>query len=670
MGFLRPVPMVKVGLLGLLEDRERAIALLHDLKALQIEPLRKEAAALLPAASGDAASQAVAEALLRFRTLKAALPPSPDPAGPRLFRDRAEILEAARRVTVDDELLGLAREEDRLASERKEVAGVRDLLRAHAYYTDPLRLLNAGALRAYFGEASAEAFERLRGEVGRIGEAVFLPGPSGDPVRFLLAVPRPAAEAVGRIAQTAGIRLVAAPELDGPIATEGPRLDRRLEAIDRRRAEIRDRLREISREEYGTIAALEEALSIENRQTESLSRTGAGARSFALEGWIPRRDRPRLEAALRATFGDRVLLEEIPTAEDPPTLMDNPPGIRWFEFFIRFYALPQATDFDPTWIFAVAFPIFFGFMLGDVGYGLIILGICLWMIAGFPGRQHLPRSLRGFLTMIMGPNGMQMLARTLLPGCAIAIGLGVVYNDWFGFHLPFYTGLFDPVTQVGTLLVVAGYIGLVMVSAGFFLGGLKAYFHHHPRHILTSAGGIAFAWGIAELGLLVLHRSFSATSAPGGATIGLAIGGLLLILAGEGGQGLMALSEIVSHILSYTRLVGILLASVILAVVVNSIAVAKIDAVGEPLGWRILFLALGVVILLGGQTFNLVLGVFEPGIQGARLIFVEHFSKFYEGNGRPFAPFGSVRVRTRAPGPPPAAAAGGSPPPTGAAPLR
>ncbi|HKV90270.1 MAG TPA: hypothetical protein VJQ43_03630, partial [Thermoplasmata archaeon] len=52
------------------------------------------------------------------------------------------------------------------------------------------------------------------------------------------------------------------------------------------------------------------------------------------------------------------------------------------------------------------------------------------------------------------------------------------------------------------------------------------------------------------------------------------------------------------------------------------------------------------LVLIAGQLFNLILGVFEPGIQGARLIFVEHFSKFYEGNGHEFHPFRSERRHT------------------------
>jgi len=87
--------------------------------------------------------------------------------------------------------------------------------------------------------------------------------------------------------------------------------------------------------------------------------------------------------------------------------------------------------------------------------------------------------------------------------------------------------------------------------------------------------------------------------------------------------------------------VGILLASVILASVINFISFHLIHH-GSFL------IVVGLLVLIIGQSFNVILGVFEPGIQGARLIFVEYFSKFYTGNGRPFRPFGGKRTHTTA----------------------
>jgi V/A-type H+-transporting ATPase subunit I len=108
---------------------------------------------------------------------------------------------------------------------------------------------------------------------------------------------------------------------------------------------------------------------------------------------------------------------------------------------------------------------------------------------------------------------------------------------------------------------------------------------------------------------------------------------------GEGTRAMMELPSIISHILSFTRLVGIMMASIILADVIDHVFLRVLDN-------GIIFALVGFIILIVGHLFNIILGVFEPGIQGARLLYVEFFSKFYHGNGRPFKPFGFRRRYT------------------------
>jgi V/A-type H+-transporting ATPase subunit I len=655
MSFLRPVKMAKVGLVGLKDDRDLILGILHDLNVTQVETVSKPALAHVAPERASDVQRRVGEELVRFRGLRTALPAMAGES-PRVFGDLPETLAATRTVDIDDEVGALKREEDQLTTQRKALSDEIALLQRHAYYTDRLELLTGRSIVAFFGEAPRETYLKLRAELP--SEVQLLIGPVGDTVAFLAIVPTAQAETVARVAQQRGVTLTAAPRRAGASAQVIPELTQQLRQVEQRLAAIQARLSEIARRWYPTILAFEEALTIENRKLEVYTKLGAGASTFVLEGWVPVRDRARLEKALnQVTFG-RVHFYDVPTKEEAPTLMDNPPGVRWYEFFIRFYSLPQANEWDPTWVFAVVFPIFFGFMLGDIGYGLVILGICLWMIGGFRGGQYLPKGLRNFLKRIMSPASMRSLAYALVPGCLVAIGAGIAFNEFFGFHvLPFpYT---DPASKAGAseLLLLAGYIGLAMVTFGFILGALKEYFHGHMRGALGKVAGIIFAWGIALLGLAVIRTGINVHHLQFDVGLGLALAGLVLLFAAEGVQNAaMGLIEVVSHILSYTRLVGILLASVILALVANTIGS---HLLGSDLA------VFGLLIIVGVAGFNIILGVFEPGIQGARLIFVENFSKYYTGNGKAFRPFGSRRRYTAAAFPtiPPAGAAP-PPPPT------
>ena len=642
MSFLRPVAMAKVSLVGLKEDRERIVGAIHDLGVFQVEPVAKEALEFVAPEHGSDQARAVADQMIRFRGLKVALPPSP-PGPPQAFADLPAILAATGQVPIDDEVGALKREEDALLTERKSLTDQIDLLTRYSFYTDRLELLFGRSIVSLFGEAAPERFEEFRQQLPPL--AHLLTGPVGAHTGFVLSLPVPDADTVGRLAQRLGIPLTAAPRLTGTPAEARPPLEARRGAVDARLTEIRRRLSEISARWYPTVLALEEALTIENRKFESYGRLGAGERTFTIEGWVPKRDLPRLEAAVGAASGGSAQIFPIQTNERAPTLMDNPPGVRYYEFFIRFYAIPQADEWDPTWVFALAFPLFFGLMLGDVGYGLVILGVSLWFIAGFPGAAKLPKAPKNMIKTIVSPWAMRQIAYTLIPGCLIAITAGVFFDSFFGFH--FYPNpIFDPIARIAALLLLAGYIGVAMVTMGFILGALKEHFHHHRRGVIGKIGGIVLTWGIALFGLAVLRSQTAFTLDGFTVGLGLTVVGVVLLIGGEGIMiGGLGIIEVVSHILSYTRLIGILLASVILALVINEIAYGSIvgGAIGGVIG--------GIVLLVVGQGFNIIIGVFEPGIQGARLLFVENFSKYYEGNGRPFRPLRSSRKYTIAAAP-------------------
>jgi V/A-type H+-transporting ATPase subunit I len=270
----------------------------------------------------------------------------------------------------------------------------------------------------------------------------------------------------------------------------------------------------------------------------------------------------------------------------------------------------------------------------------------------------MPKFLRKFAKTILQPTQMVKLAKAMTPGCIIAIILGFCFNLYFGFHLNGYLFSFlnnfglhlptdgaslDPIGTFGLrkLLLFSGYVGIGMVSFGLVLGILNSIREGQKKHIVSKIGWLLFGWGIVLMGLALLHHQninpLQETAGIG--YFALIFGGIGLMFYGEGVRAIMELPSIISHVLSYTRIVGILLASVILADVIDFIFI-------KTLHHTILYIILGVTIFFVGHIFNIVLGVFEPGIQGARLIYVEFFSKFYHGNGRFFKPFGIKRRYT------------------------
>jgi V/A-type H+-transporting ATPase subunit I len=642
--------MDRIGLIGLKEEQERLLTVLHDLGVVQIEPIGPETAGLVEPAKASDVQRTVGDQLIRFRGLKAALPARPIVA-PRHFASRQVVLDEAKAVTIDDDVGQLRRLEDEAITRRKSLEDTLELLQRFSFFTERLDYLTPQNVLSFLGEAKPEVYERLRTEIPSLSEVQFFDRQFKDQVRFIAVVPREAGEAIGRLAQQTGVSLSAVPNLSGTIEEIVPRLEVDLEELEGRLRRLRGSLVAISDQWYGTVAALEEALTIEARKLDIYTKLGAQASTFVLEGWVPRRSRAGLEAAVEQASAGRAYVYDAPSAEEPPTLMDNPPGVRMFEFFIRFYSLPQSTEWDPTWIFALAFPIFFGFMIGDWGYGLTILLISLWMIYGFPGGRYLPKGIRDFVKMIMGPKAMQQLAYALIPGCLIAIGFGLYADSFFGQSILGVVG--DPgfsfQAHVALLLGIAIIFGLVMVTLGFGLGALHEYYRHRTLAAVGKVGGIAAAFGV--FGLFAPILSAGTGIFPTGATastvfVAAIVGGLILLIGGEGIQmGAIGALEIISHVLSYARLVGILLASAVLAALINYFAVSAITHAG-PL--TVVYIFAGLVLLIFGQMFNLILAVFEPGIQGARLIFVEHFSKYYEGNGHAFAPFGTARTHTRA----------------------
>jgi len=676
----KPVKMAKIAIMGLRKNQQTSVSILHDMEILQLEPLSKDVLDIVKNERDNELTRQVSDELLRVKALMTVLPSIPVTVRKR-FDSIDDLLQTASSIDVDEQVASLEKEKESLLTEIKDTENNLKLVEEFSFFPEDLKILQLSSATSYFGRIPSDKFEEFKKAIDAHHEDIMLYTQAEKELTHLILVvfPTISSDEFANIIQTHNVKIEAVPNINGKPNEIITNQKSNLQTQNQRLKQINDELNKISEKYFANLVEVEEQLQIENKKLEVISNLGVTKDAFAMEGWIPKSKLGQVKSTLEK-FTDGTIIYELETKkeEKAPTLMSNPPRFRLFEAFIRFYSLPQSKEFDPTMVFALIFPIFYGLMIGDTGYCIVILLVCLWVIRRVEkGKRNLnimPRQLRSFAMLILKKRQMVKLSKAMIPGCVVGIVLGVIFDLHFGFHLNGYmfdvlasagvTGLpepgeilnrpsqafLDPIHNAGTLLLYAGYIGIGFVSFGLILGLIDCIREGEKKEALVKVGWLAVGWGIVLLGLALI--SGAAINPTWDRLIevnpiaymyyGLIFGGIALMVACDKSKGpmkvmaLMEVATIISHILSYTRLIGILLASVILAHTIDYVFLKSIN-IGIPL------VILGTMILFIGHLFNIIIGVFEPGIQGARLLYVEYFSKFYRGNGKAFKPFGSLR---------------------------
>jgi len=683
----KPVKMAKIAIMGLRKNQQNVVSILHDMEVLQLEPLSKDVLAIVKNERDNELTRQVTDQLLRVKALMTVLPSIPVTVRKR-FDSIDDLLQTASTIDVDEQVASLEKEKEALLTEIKDTENNLKLVEEFSFFPEDLKILQLSSANSYFGRIPSDKFEEFKKTLDAHKQDIMLYTKADKKITHLILVVFPTipSDAFAEIIQKHNAKIEAVPNLNGKPNEIITNQKSNLQTKNQRLKQINDELNKISEKHYANLVEVEEQLQIENKKLEVISNLGVTKDAFAMEGWIPKSKLGQVKSTLEK-FTDGTIIYELETKEEEkaPTLMNNPRRFRLFEAFIRFYSLPQSKEFDPTMVFALIFPIFYGLMIGDTGYCLFILLVCLWVIRRVEkGKRNLtimPRQLRSFAMLILKKRQMVKLSKAMIPGCVVGIVLGVIFDLHFGFHLNGYvfdvlasagvTGLpepgeilnrpsqafLDPIHNAGTLLLYAGYIGIGFVTFGLVLGVIDCIREGEIKEALVKVGWISVGWGIVLLGLALIHQDAINPTWPRLIEVnpiaflyyGLIFGGIALMVVCDKSKGpmkvmaLMEVATIISHILSYTRLIGILLASVILAHTIDYVFLKAFGlfvagaSVGLPL------IILGTMILFIGHMFNIIIGVFEPGIQGARLIYVEYFSKFYRGNGRAFKPFGSLR---------------------------
>ncbi|HBP39178.1 MAG TPA: hypothetical protein DD640_10675 [Clostridiales bacterium] len=358
----------------------------------------------------------------------------------------------------------------------------------------------------------------------------------------------------------------------------------------------------------------------------------AGTRStFWLQGWVPSHLADAVGKGLNSRF--LVALENRPAGpgEEFPILLKNSPLVQPFEVVAEMFSPPSSQEIDPTPWIAPFYFFFFGIMLSDVGYGLILTAIS-WLL----------------IYKVKVEGEMRRISRLLLP-CGIAsIIWGFLFGGFFGDMLSVLSGKqinwpvlwFNPIENPANLMIWSMIFGVVHIFIGMWIKVLILFRTGHGWDAVLDI----CPWYLIVVGLGLAVAGIGGQT---GMVLALAGAAVLLLFSGRPAKnpikrlfkGLGSLYNIFSYfsdILSYTRILALVLATSVIAMVVNMMGFF----LGPTLPGYLLFL----VVAVAGHGLNVALSALSAYVHTSRLHYVEFFGKFYDGGGQMWQP---LRLKTK-----------------------
>ena len=312
--------------------------------------------------------------------------------------------------------------------------------------------------------------------------------------------------------------------------------------------------------------------------------------------------------------------------EEVPILLKNSGITGLFASITQMYALPKYNEIDPTAILSIFYWIFFGMMVADFAYGLILFilsGLAL-MIGKFDENK------RKFLKFFFALSFSTMI-------------WGLLYGSAFGDLIKLPTQVLDSSKDFMSIFILSIIFGAIHLVIAL---GIKAYILIKNGHFMDVIYDV-FLWylTLTSLIILLLAGRFGLSEFTKNIFIACAVIGMLGIvvfgardaktLVGRIGGGLYSLYGITSYIgdfVSYLRLMALGLAGGFIASAINIIVKMLVSK-------GILGIILGIVVFTLGQSFNIFLSFLSSYVHTSRLTYVEFFSKFYEGGGKAFKKF-------------------------------
>ena len=705
-------------------------------------------------APGNPASDAeeAAEQLVTVRALESILGVDPEDAGPRRVLSDEEV--ETELADVRDQVNKLDDRRDAIEDRLGEIEESLDAVEPFVALGIDLDLLSGyDSLQVAVGEGQPDNIERAVVDADDLREFEIY---AEDGVVVVFARP---AQNAGKSALSDALVRTEFSALEVPDASGDPA--QYVSELESERASLRGDLESVEadinalREQTGGfLLAAEEHLSVQVQKAEAPLSFATTANAFVAEGWIPSDEYTAFKRDLTEAVDDRVEVEELerasfgsdgteihreklpgdgdagagkPAAADggdqqaradggmaasagtvvmrddsPPVVQSNPGSVGYFETLVKAVGRPSYTELDPTIILFLTFPAFFGFMIGDLGYGIVYVAIGWYMY------QNLD-----------SPALKSMGGITLFAGGFTAL-FGILYGELFGLHListyfwEGVVGLSHPPMEKGlspnqiswaqAWLVLSLLLGIVHLTVGYLFDFYENLEFHGAKDALLESGSwilmlnglwiwvfsLAAAGTVPDFVFTVFDGTGTAPEASGEFAHAVyqlgfngfpaAVGylgaaaffvGLILLAVGDPVE-IVEFLQVLVNVLSYTRIAAVLLAKAGMAFTVNLLVFGAYQENGNfhfllshgpewvaaEYGGEatvifgglfhggIALVFVGLVVLVLGHVLVLALGVTSAGLQAVRLEYVEFFGKFFEGDGTPYSPFGTERRYT------------------------
>ncbi|WP_455391531.1 V-type ATP synthase subunit I [[Eubacterium] cellulosolvens] len=423
------------------------------------------------------------------------------------------------------------------------------------------------------------------------------------------------------------------------------KLNTTISSLESRKKKFLEILKKLYSAWHNKLLILDEELDNEKQQKEVFGRFGETRHTKLINGWVLSKNQPRLEKVCSdATHGHAKLSYRDPKLEEEgnvPVKLENPKWAKPFEVLTTLFATPRYNEIDPTLLIMIPFIFFFGLMLGDAGYGFVILILCLF------GYFHLGKIrpvvkqasyigiFMGISTIIFGLL-MGSVFGDLIPRLIYKDpGIPLYKAEILGFHLPY-----DPIRSPVFLLQISLIIGVSYIMMSIIAAAGHNIKYRKAKDLFLSQ----VSWFIlVPFGLVLIFYAFfkfNFNSLTLNLSYLMIILGLLLLIVDKRGLFFFDITGYLGDTLSFARLLALGLATAGIAMTINIIAELVL-----PIHPVIVILVL--ILLFFGHLINFVLQALGAGIHSLRLQYVEFFSRCYEGGGNQYQPFRAKRIITK-----------------------